>query len=392
MSRSLVLKILLSALVLGAAAGGIVLWWHFPNSSSERERSVTPDTSLETTPEKEAIPRKEETAPTPSESPAETIPAAPFVPFGTVTVSPDFFLDGAGTNIDSPEFFEAAQPTDTLLFVSGKGNDTVEAWQFPFVGRELPAIKRSSLPNGIAIDQERRLLYIGDSERRFVEVRSLPSLAVVSTFGKDTLKSGETNLDILALPNGDRRAFVSESHSVTAFDPTTGRRLASFSPDVESIEEVLADSYHQIIYVPEENGVESKKHPGGAITAYHPDGRPYAKSGSNVFGKGVFAGDGEGITLYACHDALDQDTGRGFIIAADQAPAGKNGFEFFDRETWRHLGTLILTGVSNTDGIDATNRPLPDFPHGLFSAANNDTNTAVVSWAKIEEAAGLRCQ
>lgn len=374
-------------IIIVSAAIAFFITWLVPKKNeflpSSSEKTASPDEHLITPKQEEETTRNEK---------KDSSEPIPLKIFGTVVIQPDFFLDGAGTNIDSPEFFEADQPENTLLFVSGKGNDTVEVWQLPFVGRELPAIKRSSLPNGIAIDQERRLLYIGDSERRFVEVRSLPSLAVVGTFGNDILKSGETNLDILALPNGDRRAFVSESHSVTVFDPTTGKRLASFSPDVESIEEVLADSYHQIIYVPEENGVESKKHPGGAITVYHPDGRPYARSGSNVFGKGVFAGDGEGITLYACHDTADQDTGRGFIIAADQASAGKNGFEFFDRETWRHLGTLMLAGVSNTDGIDATNRPLPDAPHGLFAAANNDKNTAVVSWAKIEEATGLRCQ
>lgn len=338
------------------------------------------------------MPQKEETTPAPSADPDEATPVSPFIPFGTVALTPDFFLDGAGTNIDSPEFFEADQPENTLLLVSGKGNDTVEIWQYPFRGKELPALKRNSLPNGLGIDQDKNLLLIGDSQEKIVEVRALPSLAVISNIGKDVLGSGETNVDILTLRNGGKHLYVTESHQIQVFNLDNGEYIRSFSPDVESIEEVLADSYHQIIYVPEENGVASGKHPGGAITAYHPDGQPYLRSGSNVFGNGVFAGDGEGITLYSCHDAAGQDTGRGFIIAADQASKTKNGFEFFDRQSWRHLGTLMLNGVSNTDGIDATNRLLPNAPQGLFAAVNNDTSTAIVSWARIEEATGLRCQ
>lgn len=314
-----------------------------------------------------------------------------FTSFGEVTLNPDFFLDGQGTNIDSPEFFEADAPENTLLLVSAKGNDLVEVWQFPFRGKELSPLKRNSLPNGLGIDQDRNLLLIGDADKQKVDVHQLPDLNRLSSFGEKELDSGETNVDVLTLRDGTKQVYVTETNGIDVFDLDNGTFIRSFSPNVESIEEVLADSFHQIIYVPEENGVTSKKYPGGAITAYHPDGRPYMKNGSNIFGKGVYSGDGEGITLYVCRNAEKKDTGRGFIIAADQGSGTNNGFEFFDRETWRHLGTLILSGVTLSDGISASSRPFPNYPEGIFTTSNDDKSVAIISWDKISQATKLQC-
>lgn len=318
--------------------------------------------------------------------------------FGTLqdskvaSVAPDFFLDGDGTNIDSPEFFEADNFQDTLLFVSGKGNDTIEIWKFPFLGSQLVPLKRDSLPNGLDIDQDKNLLLIGDAGKKTVEVRSLPDLSLVYIIGNGVIGSGETNLDTLTLPDGQKHIYVSESHKIDIFALETGATINSFSPNVESIEEVLADSYYQIIYVPEENGVISKIHPGGAVAAYYPDGKEYLKNGSNIFGQGLFTGDEEGIALYACKGSDGKDSGRGYIIVANQAPSSLNKFEFFDRISWRHLGSLALEGVSGTDGIAATELSLPGYPQGIFAATNSDKNVALVSWEKIAKALDLGCE
>ena len=52
------------------------------------------------------------------------------------------------------------------------------------------------------------------------------------------------------------------------------------------------------------------------------------------------------------------------------------------------LGTLRLEGISNTDGIASTQRPLPDYPLGLFAAIDDDAATAIVGWDVILEAIG----
>lgn len=314
-----------------------------------------------------------------------------FESFGTVRITPDLFLDGEGTNIDSPEFFESKNPQDTLLLVSGKGNDTIEIWKFPFENNQLTAIDRKSLPNGLDVDQDKKLLLVGDAEKKVVEIRSLPDFSVLSTVGQDVLESGETNLDTLTFPDGSKHMYVSENRKISVFNLKTGAFIFSFSPNVKSIEEVLADSYHQIIYVPEEKGFKSETHPGGAIMAYHPDGKEYLKNGSNVFGQGLFTGDEEGIALYTCRGSDGKDDGRGFILVANQASAVLNSLELFDRVTWEHLGSLILEGVSGTDGIAVTERPLPNYPQGILAVSNADKNVALISWEKIASITNMKC-
>ena len=123
--------------------------------------------------------------------------------------------------------------------------------------------------------------------------------------------------------------------------------------------------------------------------AYHPDGTPYLKNGSNQFGTNVFQYDAQGITLYHC-PPIGQDNGTGFIVVSDQVGA-QTEFEFFDRQSWDYLGTLLINGVSNTDGVASTQQALPGYPMGIFAAINNDTSTVGVGWDKVLAAMGLAC-
>lgn len=66
-------------------------------------------------------------------------------------------------------------------------------------------------------------------------------------------------------------------------------------------------------------------------------------------------------------------------------------YEFFDRQSWQHLGTLKITGVSNTDGVGSIQAARPGFPLGLFAAINDDGTTVGVGWDVIFAATGLAC-
>lgn len=311
--------------------------------------------------------------------------------FGKASVMPDAFLDGKGKNIDSPEFFETDDYRESLLLVSGKGNNVVEVWKYPFKGNEQSPLQRSSSPNGLAIDQKRDWLIIGDSEEKEAAIYALPKLKHVKNIGQGILGSGETNGDILTQTNGSDIIYITESHQVRGFDPESGKEVVSFSPRVESIEEVLVDDYHAIVYVPEENGGKSKLYPGGAVTAYTTEGKPFLKNGTHILAQGVFSGDGEGAALYKCLDEKKRDTGRGFLIFVDQSGSRENGLEFFNRETWKHLGTLSLSGVSQTDGIASTQLAFPEYPQGILAVHNNDQDVAMVSWENILTATKLTC-
>ncbi len=139
-----------------------------------------------------------------------------------------------------------------------------------------------------------------------------------------------------------------------------------------------------MIYIPDEND-------RSGIYAYNPDGSPHERNGSHNFGDGVFQSDAEGIILYTCPADGNGDDGRGLIVVADQGDE-QTDYEFFDRQTWDHLGTLWLEGVSNTDGIASTQRPLLDYPLGLFAAVDDDTSTVGLGWDKILQATGLSCR
>jgi 3-phytase len=106
---------------------------------------------------------------------------------------------------------------------------------------------------------------------------------------------------------------------------------------------------------------------------------------------GFFSADVEGLALYYLNET------EGYLIASSQ---GNNTYTVYERGgEHRYLGAfrivneerLGIDGVTNTDGIDVTNRPLGDaFPLGAF-IAQDDVNTLprafqnfkVVSWEHI---------
>ena len=309
------------------------------------------------------------------------LPAQIPSPFGVATLAPAFEVDGAGLTVDSIAFWEAPDPNDTLMFVTAKGNDVVEVWRFPFANNELPPLQFPANVNGVAVDQERDLLYVSD---RVVSVFSLPDLQPVGEFGAGILGVGEHSIDILQVSGGRSILYVTDYRNVHRFNGRTWDYFGSFAPPVSSMESVLADSFHQIIHIPEERGPAGN--PG--VYTYHPNGTPFERNGSNRYGNnGEFGADEEGITLYTFPIHGQSDDGSGFIVVSDQHASGTQ-FEVFDRQSGTHLGQILLTGVSNTDGIASTQRPLPGYPMGLFGAINNDTSTALVGWDAVFTAIG----
>lgn len=309
--------------------------------------------------------------------------------FGRVTLAPDFVLDGAGTNVDSIAFWEAPDPRDTLLFVTAKGNQRVEVWRFPFAGRELeplthPSFGSGTHVNGIAVDPARDRLYVAVSRpASTIVVFRLPERQFAGELDPGIGDLGaEPNLALLHGPDGTSRLYVSADDRVGVLDPATGAIAGRFEPSA-GLETIAADDREQVLYIPDENG-------GTGVYAYDPSGAPHAKGATHRLGAGVFDADAEGIVLYRCLDEAGGDDGRGFLVVADQR-ADETEFEIFDRRSWRHLGAVVLAGVSNTDGIGSTQQAFPRWPLGLFAAIDDDTRTVGIGWHRILEATGLSC-
>ena len=300
--------------------------------------------------------------------------------FGIITVDPDIEVNGSGQNIDTIEFWKAPDSSETLMFVTAKGNHMVEVWKYPFEGNEQPPLTHStfnnSQVNGLAVDQETDLLYVAIGEpSSTVSVFSLPDLTFQMNFnepGENYLS--EPNLALLNLTNGNKNIYVSADFTVDIHNAVTGEFIDEFTPE-RGLETMAADSFYQRLYIPDENNRTG-------VYVYNPDGTIYTNNGSHIFGEDVFDSDAEGIIVYSCPLSNPVDEGKGFIAVSDQRSA-QTDFEFFDRETWEHLGTLHITGVSNTDGIASYPYPLPDYPLGVFAVLNDDHAVAIVGWDKI---------
>jgi hypothetical protein len=309
-----------------------------------------------------------------------------FSSFGVVKIESEFELDGVGENVDSMDFWIAPNSEDSLLFVTGKESGNIEVYKFPFDSGELNPLVPETKPNGVAVDNDDDLLYVGESGTESVSVYTLPELEFVRKFGEGILGKGETNLDIMNLENGEKLILVSDDKNVYGFN-FAGEQKIKISPPVDSIETVQADDFHQLILIPEEQGGSV---PSTGIYVYNADGSEHEKDGSNVFGTSHFNEDEEGIALYKCFESSGRDDGRGFYIVADQDDPLTN-FVFFDRITWQHLGNLQVEGIAHTDGIAITQEALPGYSSGLFAAIDDDTSTGIVDVGKIIEATGLVC-
>jgi len=304
-----------------------------------------------------------------------------------VTLKPDFVLTGKGKTVDTITFWEAPDPNETLMFVTAKSNSLVEVWKYPFVNNELAPLVHDSFGrspvNGVAVDQDTDLLYVAVGEpASTVCVFELPSLKYKFQFIKGNSNlGGEPNICLLKRPDGKTWVYVTSKNAIHIHEAHTGKEIGQI-PQAMDVETVFADGFHQIIYVPDE-------HNGTGIYAYTPDGQPFLKNGTNRFGGGgIIQDDAEGIWIFSLPAVGNKDEGRGYIILSDQRKDFTD-FEFFNRETWKHFGTLRLDEVNNTDGIASTQMSLKDYPLGLFVAINNDQSTVGIGWDKILKAMAI---
>ena len=215
---------------------------------------------------------------------------------------------------------------------------------------------------------------------------SLPDLTYRSTITSGVTYGLEPNLALMKLPDGSKRLYVSNNRVVFVHDATTGEQLSEFTPTV-GLETMWGDNLDRVLYIPDENGRTG-------IYAYKPDGTAYTRNGTSILGAGTIDSDAEGILEYTCPASATSDDGDGLIVVSDQIDSTTlgNDYEVFDRRTWAHLGKIKLTLpggsglVYNTDGIGTTQQSSADYPHGLFTAIQDDTSVVGVGWGKIFDA------
>jgi 3-phytase len=100
--------------------------------------------------------------------------------------------------------------------------------------------------------------------------------------------------------------------------------------------------------------------------------------------------DVEGLTIHV------QGEDGGFLVASSQ---GDSAYAVFALPDGRYVGRFVVVdgavdGTSETDGLDATSRPLPGFPRGLLVIQDDEDdqggqNFKLVDWADIAAALAL---
>lgn len=264
-------------------------------------------------------------------------------------------LGGTGSDPGQLDRPNGVKAIDDLLIVVERDNARLQAFSLP--GLESLGIfgeEQLRRPYGIAAyqdDQGRIELYVTDNYE-LVEDQIPPDSAL-----------GERVEQFRVwLEDGKLR-----HEHVRTFGDTTGAGV------LRKVETIGVDAVNNRVVIAEE--LEPDSH----WKIYDLDGR----FSGQVFGRGYFPHEAEGLTLYACSD------GGGYWVATDQDEE-TNTFHVFDRNTLEHVGAFTGATTRNTDGVALTQTGFGPFPAGAFYAVHNDGNIAAFSWAKIAEKLGLR--
>jgi hypothetical protein len=224
--------------------------------------------------------------------------SCPIQPFGTITVFPDFELNGPGKNVDSIDFWETPETSNTLMFVTAKDNSLLEVWKYPFKNNGRLPLRHSTFANsnvnGVVVDQETNRMYISVSEpSSTVSVFSLPELEFQMNFNKWWADyQGEPNIALLKLANGAKRLYVSADDVVYIHDATTGKYLDKFKP-VKGLETIAADHFYQRLYIPDE-----------ACTCIIRTVNPTIKTAQIALAKRIFAKMRKALSFILAHQTV----------------------------------------------------------------------------------------
>jgi 3-phytase len=155
------------------------------------------------------------------------------------------------------------------------------------------------------------------------------------------------------------------------------RRFGAFSGAGEIEAVAVDDELGYVYYADERFGIRKYR--------ADPDA-PDAARQLGVLGTEGYLGDREGLAIY------DAGAATGVLLSSDQVPGGSRVMVYPreglpDRPHEQPRLATIPTTADATDGLEATSRPLPGFPHGLLIMMNSrGRNFLVFRWENIEAA------
>jgi 3-phytase len=284
-----------------------------------------------------------------------------------------------------------AKATDVILV-----NDAATGEPVRRVGGTGSGPGQLERPNGVAAIADMMLVVERDNAR--LQAFSLPGFEPLGTFGEEQLRR-PYGIAAYEDEQGRIELYVTDNYEleedVIPPDSMLGERVEHFRAWMEGGE--LRTEHVRTFGETSGEGVLRKVETIGVDPAsdrvliaeeLEPDShwKIYALDGTfsgQVFGRGYFPHEAEGLALYACGD------GGGYWVATDQDEQ-TNTFHVFDRKTLEHLGAFTGVTTRNTDGVALTQAGFGPFPAGAFYAVHNDGNIAAFSWAEIAAALELR--
>jgi 3-phytase len=344
----------------------------------------------------DASPEEEPAAPdTAATAVVDTIPV-------DAVVLEEVFLTERDTvdDVDSPSVWHgpggehwiltSAKATDLVLV-----NDAVTGELIRKVGGTGSGPGQLDRPNGVAVVGN--TLFVVERDNARLQAFSLPGLESLGTFGEEQLRRP---YGIAAYEDGAAlHLYVTDNYELTEDvippDSMLGERVEHFWVRLEGGElraehvgtfgETSGDG---VLRKVETIGVDPANDRLLVAEELEPDShwKVYRLDGTfsgEVFGRGYFPQEAEGLALYACSD------GGGYWLATDQGMED-NTFHVFDRGTLEHVGAFAGVTTRNTDGVALTQSGFGPFPSGAFYAIHNDGNIAAFSWAAIADTLGLR--
>lgn len=317
-----------------------------------------------------------------------------------VTLKEVFHTDrDEGDNVDSPAVWHGPNGEHWLLATAKEGNAILafDAGNGDFIrrfGDGGSGAGQFERPNGISVIDDLMLVVERDNQR--VQVFKLPEFKSLGSMTHEDLrlpyglalgKNADASYEMYVTDNFnpalegyppeeelDQRihhfrfrlengAVVSEY--IKSFGEISGPGLLT------KVESIYFDPFHQRLLIADE--AYSQRN----VKVYSPEG----KFTGEIIPEKYFSSEPEGIALYSC------ENGDGYWVITDQHPNPGNKFEFFDRITLTHIGTLKGEITRNTDGIWLTQHAFGSFAKGALFPVHDDGSVTAIGWQEI--AAGL---
>ncbi|MGN7758120.1 phytase [Chryseobacterium sp. 22532] len=306
-------------------------------------------------------------------------------------IKPSVITETVVHDTDDPAIWiNPADASKSIIIGTDKDTDG-GLYAFDLNGKIINKVSGLKRPNNVDIEygfmlngKKTDIAAVTERETNTVRLYSLPDLKAVGEF---TVFDGETERDPMGI-SMYQNPVSGEIHAVVGrkSGPADGylwqyklsekegkitgeviRKFGKYSglKEIESI--AVDDEMGYIYYSDEQFGVHQ----------YYADP---AKGNEEllVFGKGDFASDVEGISIYPTSEKT------GYILVSNQQ---KDTFNVYLREDpAKGRITEIPVSTSESDGSEVTNVNLgPNFPKGVFVAMSNGRVFHFYDWRAIEE-------